>query len=475
MVGVAVFITGYVKRMVGKIRAMCYIYRVTIGGANLKDIRITKSTRIDDELTSYVGISELKAIMIEPAGRKTILVVDADDSPAECPKCHKDGERFEYYPKEYVDCVVDKNGKYEYIILDHRFVKCLCRNHPPRLIKFSKEYDFAYRNCKVTKRMENRIVALAMRTSCYETEQMVDYSVSRQAIGTIVKRWVARCDSLRSTFLTPRNMAIISGTTGDKGYVFFADVAYGKFRIIDVIVGIDSANIISELRRFEIEKIGMVITDSNTILVDTLRSYLSDATVLSVDVDSLIPPVTENISRYMKKYARQIDTKVKGNILVARDNLSEVNRGRVDEALASRDELRKIYEHVNLLRKVIKTEHFTDYSEFEKWNETIPEDTTGVFNDVSIYIDDYVNEIINFYKRRNIVSGDIFIRIRALVDRLSRWSDRAPELMRARLLYASMVDDYEDLADIQWQGISYDDVMANIDMLIKEGGSDNER
>lgn len=61
------------------------------------------------------------------------------------------------------------------------------------------------------------------------------------------------------------------------------------------------------------------------------------------------------------------------------------------------------------------------------------------------------------------------------MDRLSRWSDRAPELMRARLLYASMVDDYEDLADIQWQGISYDDVMANIDMLIKEGGSDNER
>ena len=61
------------------------------------------------------------------------------------------------------------------------------------------------------------------------------------------------------------------------------------------------------------------------------------------------------------------------------------------------------------------------------------------------------------------------------MDRLSRWSDRAPELMRARLLYAGMVDDYEDLADIQWQGISYDDVMANIDMLIKEGGSDNER
>ena len=95
MVGKFNFITRYVKRLVGKLQTMCYIYSVTIGGANLKDIRITKSTRIDDELTSYVGISELKAIMIEPAGRKTILVVDADDSPAECPKCHKDGERFE--------------------------------------------------------------------------------------------------------------------------------------------------------------------------------------------------------------------------------------------------------------------------------------------------------------------------------------------------------------------------------------------
>ena len=447
-----------------------------IGGAKLKDIRITKSTQIDDELTKYIGISELNAIGInESAARKTILVIDADDSPAECPKCHKNGERFAYYPKNYIDCVVDRNGKYEYIILDHRFVKCICRNHPQHLLKFSKEYDFVCKKCKVTKRMENRIVALAMRTSCFETEQMIDCAVSRQAIGTIVKRWVARCDSLRNTFETPSKMAIISGTTSDKGYVFFADVEKNKFRIIDLIVGIDSANIISELRRFEIKNIELVVTDSNAILVDTLRSYLSDATILTVDVDSLIPPIIEKISGYMKKYARQIGTKVKGNILVARDNLSNLDRDRVDEALASRDELRKIYEHVNLLRKVIKTDHFMDYSEFEKWNDTIPEDTTGVFDDASIYIDDYTNEIINFYKRRNNVSGNIFIRIKALVDRLSRWSDRTPELMRARVLYANMVDDYEDLGEKQWKGISYDDVMKNIDLLIEEGGTNNER
>ena len=39
-----------------------------------------------------------------------ILVIDKDDSPAECPICHQCGEKFEYYPKEYVDCVVDEHG-----------------------------------------------------------------------------------------------------------------------------------------------------------------------------------------------------------------------------------------------------------------------------------------------------------------------------------------------------------------------------
>lgn len=441
----------------------------------MKDIRITKSTRADENLTIELGISELKVISVEPSYLRKFLAVDSDDSPAECPYCHEEGEKFEYYPKEYYDCITKKNGEVEYIILDHRFIKCLCRNHQPGLKKFSKEYDFAYKGANVTKRMENRIVALAMRTSCSETEQLLNSLITRQAIGSIVRRWVARCDSLRGSFNTPRDMAIISGSTNDVGYVFFADVAYQKFRIIDVVAGIDSASIISELRKFELDKIQTVLTDSNTILVDTLRGTLSDNTILSVDADSLIPPITEELEKFMRKNARQINTKVKHNITLARDGLSESNKAGVDEALASRDELRGIYEHANLLRRIIKTKNGGDYSEFEKWNENIPLDTEGVFDDVSVYIEDYMKEIINFYKRRNNVSGNVYARLRALVERISRWSERAPELMRARLMYASIVDTYEELEDYQWPGITYEDVVENIEMLIKEGGSNDER
>ena len=86
-----------------------------------------------------------------------------------------------------------------------------------------------------------------------------------------------------------------------------------------------------------------------------------------------------------------------------------------------------------------------------------------------------MKEIINFYKRRNNVSGNVYARLRALVERISRWSERAPELMRARLMYASIVDTYEELEDYQWPGITYEDVVENIEMLIKEGGSNDER
>lgn len=437
----------------------------------MKDIRITNSTRPDEELTAYLGFDELQVIKADIDGDKRFLVIDKDDSPAECPICHQCGEKFEYYPKEYVDCVVDEHGNCEYIILDHRFVKCICRNDHPKLLKFSKEYSFAYKNAKVTKRMENRVVLMAMRTSCNEAESLVNGMITRQAIGMIVKRWVARCDSLRGVFNTPRDMAVISCTTEDKGYVFFADIGYRKFRIIDVIASIDSDSIAAELKKFEIDKIATVLTDSNSILVDTLRSYLADTTVLSVDTDSLIPPINHNLMEYMKKNARQIDKNVKHYITLSRDALGRNEEGRVDDALASRDELRKIYNHVNLLRKLIKNDKNFDYAEFVKWNNEIPQDDGGILGDTSLYIEHYMDEIINFYRRRTYVTRDVFARMKALVDKISRWSERAPELMRGRILYSGYVDNYEILEEQQWMGVSYEDVMANIEKLIEEGGS----
>lgn len=449
------------------------MYCVTTGGAGLKDIRVTKNTRADEVLTSYLGIPELKVIQKEAYGRTKLLVVDTEDNPAECPECHKEGERFQYFPKEYYDCVVNSKGVYEYIIIDHRFVKCICRRHEGRNRTFSKEYDFAYRNANVTKRLENRIVILSMMNSCLNASKQIDKVVSRQAVGNIVRRWVERCDSLRGDFLTPTNMAVISGGTSEKGYVFFADIGYRKFRIIDVIAGIESASIITELRRFNLNDIRYMLTDSNTIIVDTLRGVLHDDTTLAVDVDSFIPPLNDQFLMYIKKNAKQIDSRLKNTFLLDKESLPDSERKKINNALENRKELHNIYEHVNNLRRIIRGKA-PKYSELENWRKNIPDNSENVFDDVDVYIDAYAEEIINFYRRRTSVTEDVYIKIRALVNRLSNWSDRAPELMRARVLYSGIVDDYEELEERQWMGVSYDDVMENIDKLIKEGGSINE-
>lgn len=461
----------------------------------MKDLRITKHTEIDEQMTKLLSIDELSIIkcghkeikrsVADGGGVRTVkcyTVIDSDDSKAECDICQQDGEPYEYYQKCYIDCMVDGTGKSQYVILDHRFVKFLCRKHG-KLHKFSKEYAFAEKNSNVTKRMENRVVFLAVRTSCNEAAQKVGYIVSRQAVGNVVRRWTERCDLLRGSFNTPTDLAVISAMNNERGYIFFADISYNKFRIIDVVSGISAANIEIVLKRFELTKIATVITDSNSVLVDALRGGLSDLTELSVDVESLLPPIIDGMRKYMNLFERQIDPKIKHAITLPAESVSQYNQGRMKETFKSRKKLFEIYNHVNALRTIIKSDDHLDYKKFEGWLDGIPDEDYNlstkkdtdvretVFSEVSVYVEDYMKEILNFYRRRKNITGDVYRKIRLLVDKLQNWSDRAPELMRTRILYSDKIDTYEDLADSQWTGVDYEDVMKNIDLLISEGGN----
>lgn len=463
----------------------------------MKDLRITKYTEIDEQSTKLLDIEGLSVVMcgqkkIKMSGDSGVsnkdvqcfTVIDSDKSKAKCDICKQDGEPYEFYKKEYIDLIKDDSGKIHYTILDHRFLKYLCRHHD-RLHKFSKEYTFVEKKMNVTKRMENRVVYFAVRTSCNEAAQRVDYIVSRQAVGNIVRRWTERCDMLRGNFNTPTDLAVISAVNNERGYIFFADISHNRFLIVDVICGINAANIEAELRRFDLKKISTVITDSNSILVDALRSRLADGTELSIDVDSLLPPIIEKMKKYMNLFERQIDPNIKHAITLPREQVSQYYKDKMKETFRSRKELLEIYNHVNALRTIIKAGNHADYEKFEQWLETIPDEKYNlsrkkdtekretVFAEASVYVEDYMQEVLNFYRRRTNITGDVYQKIMVLVDKLGRWSDRAPELMRARLLYSGMIDTYENLANSQWAGISYDDVMKNIDLLISEGGNAN--
>lgn len=446
-----------------------------IGGAPiLEDIRITKLTKIDEKLTRELNIGELKVIYCEDTIPRTFLVIDSDCSPAGNPDDGSTGEPHQYYGKHYLDYIETKSG-IEYVILDHRFIKYVQRREDSqgniRYRKFSKGYDFAEKDAKITKRLEKRIVLLAMISSCLDAAAQLDGLISRQTVGSIVKKWVHKCDVLRNRFITPRQMAIVSGTDSEHGYVFFMDVQISRISIIDVITGISSEGILKELQKFELEKVQYLITDSNAIIVDTLRGAISTRdTMLAVEPESIVQIINDRIIDYMNKNERQIPVETKADILVDKDLLEDNRKERVDLALDIRPELRKIYEHVNLLRRIIKIFNGEEYRDFNRWIDQIPEESEEIFDDASVYVENYEEEIINFYRRRKNISGSLTVRIRNLVDKLSRWSEKAPELMRARLLYASIVNDYEDLEENQWKGLTYEDVIDNIEMLINEGG-----
>ena len=182
-------------------------------------------------------------------------------------------------------------------------------------------------------------------------------------------------------------------------------------------------------------------------------------------------------------FRSQIDPKIKHAITLPAESVSQYNQGRMKETFKSRKKLFEIYNHVNALRTIIKSDDHLDYKKFEGWLDGIPDEDYNlstkkdtdvretVFSEVSVYVEDYMKEILNFYRRRKNITGDVYRKIRLLVDKLQNWSDRAPELMRTRILYSDKIDTYEDLADSQWTGVDYEDVMKNIDLLISEGGN----
>ena len=170
----------------------------------------------------------------------------------------------------------------------------------------------------------------------------------------------------------------------------------------------------------------------------------------------------------MKVYAKQVSTTVKDEILVPSSYsnggwLAEQKR----EALEKRPKLSALYYHVNWLRDILNYKEDLVEDGLYDWLENIPELAERDLKDISAAIDHSFEDVINYYRRRTVVTADTYKKIKTLHEYLQMWKNgKNPDLMRARLLYAGFIGNIEELSENQWYGIGYDDVLKNINRLL---------
>lgn len=438
--------------------------------------RITKKTHRDSARTKELDIDELEVIEYKDAVLLTtkgsimgpfFFAVDKEDIKPACPICGADGENHERFEKTYKDCIYSEEDGYIECLVRHSFVKYICRQHKPNSI-FSKEYDFADGNNNITRRFENRVIRLSMEDSVTSVPNKIRGTLSKQSVSEIVNRWIANADKERGGFPDTEKLIIMSCSVAEEDYAFFAYESFNGLSIIDVIFFKASADIITELNKFDLTKLKIIVTDFNPIIREAVQRFSGDDVAVIIDVSAIREWIEMILVKAMKVYAKQVATNVKDEILAP----ASYSKGgwlakQRDEALGKRPKLKALYHHVNWLRDILNYSEDLVEDGLYEWLENVPELLETDLKDISTAIDHSFEDVINYYRRRTVVTEDTYRKIKNLHEKLQQWKNcKNPDLMRARLLYAGFIGNLEELSENQWYGIGYDNVLENINRLI---------
>lgn len=438
--------------------------------------RITKNTPRDSKRTKELDIDELEVIEYKDAVLLTtkgsilgpfFLAVDKEDIKPMCPICEADGVNHERFEKTYKDCIRTEDGSYIECLLRHSFVKYICQRHKPGAI-FTREYDFADGNNNITRRFENRVIRLAMEDSVTSVPNKIRGTLSKQSVSEVVNRWIVNADSERGVFPDTEKLIIMSCSVAEEDYAFFAYESFNGLSIIDVVFFKSSTDIVTELNRFDLSKLKIIVTDFNPIIREAVQRFSGDDIAAIIDISAIREWIETILIKAMKVYAKQVPTKVKDEILApATYAKGGWLASQKDEALEKRPKLKALYHHVNWLRDILNYKEDLVEDGLYEWLENIPELAEKDLKDISAAIDHSFEDVINYYRRRTVVTDDTYKKIKTLHERLQWWKNcKNPDLMRARLLYAGFIGNIDDLSENQWYGIGYEDVLDNINRLI---------
>ncbi len=358
------------------------------------------------------------------------------------------------FSKTYKD-VINDNGKKRVVSLEYGFHKWRCMNDQCRHI-FAKEIEFASKYDNVTYRLEEEIAARVMSGHTYgEIYNQLQGSISRQAVGQIFNRWVRKKEELRKLQSTPSRLAIVSAATEKDRCVLFLNLDDG-IRILDVLYGINSADIAAVIRKLDTAKVKTIITDCEEIIVAAAKDYFPAAThiipvefwfrLVRADFESFSHEVLKWCAVRGKDYKIMIPKAVLGPMVADLQPIFD-----------ARPSIQQPYEDYNTLQEIISNRgELWVYDELLEWCASVGSEFADWLSVTIMRLQLYRQEIENHVHYREEVPEPLSSLVDMLEIDLKSERFFSTETAKAKLLYSVQ-------ADLEhWTGVPIGDVLESL-------------
>ena len=372
-----------------------------------------------------------------------------------CPLCGgKVIKMQDLFSKTYKD-IIDDNGKKRVVSLEYGFHKWRCLNDQCRHI-FAKDIEFASKYDNVTYRLEEEIAARVMNGHTYgEIYNQLQGSISRQAVGQIFNRWVRKKEELRKLQSTPSRLAIVSAATKKDRCVLFLNLDDGV-RILDVLYGINSADIAAVIRELDTAKVKTIITDCEEIIVAAAKDYFP-AAIHIIPVEFWFRLVRADFEAFSHNVLKWCAVRGKDyKIMVPKAVLGPMVAD-LQPIFDARPSIQQPHEDYNTLQEIISNRgELWVYDELLEWCATVDSEFADWLSVTIMRLQLYRQEIENHVHYREEIPEPLSRQIDMLEIDLKFRRFFSTETMRAKLLY-SVQTDLE-----HWTGIPFGDVLRSL-------------
>lgn len=416
----------------------------------------------DDDRTELLGYDEL-FVEKNRGGRNHYFAWMHDPDVDCCPQCGcpliKNQNLFS---KQYFDIITDR-GHRRVISLTYGFYKYRCLNEKCRHV-FAKEINFASRSDNVTYRLEKAVAQMVIAGYSYSLIQThFQDAISRQAVGQIFHRWMEKKEKLRTLQNTPYSIAIISGMIEKNQYTIFLNLDDG-IRVIEIILGDNTVDLIPVLRKMRTENVKTVLSDCNPVINDAITDFFPGALH--------IVPVELWFRTAEAAFRIFAHDKIKGCTVKNKDELIMTPRtelgfrvGDLNRLLNERPEIKPVYEDFTNLRELIERRgELWIYEELIEWADSAEPETKEQMLDTLVYLQAYRAEIEAQTQHRDEVPNRLNDYLSELETTLSQAKISSEETLKARVLY-SVETDIQD-----WRGVPLETVtntLQNMEIATK--------
>ena len=410
----------------------------------------------DHDRTELLGIDEL--FVEKHRGGQYLYYTRLHEPEMDCcPKCGCSMiKTHNLFSKSYYD-ILKQGGRHRVISIIYEFYKYRCLNASCGHI-FAKEIHFASRDDKVTYRLENEVARMVIAGCSYGYIQDQLDAVTRQAVGQIFHRWIAKKEKKRNQQFSPETLAMLSGMIDETRYTIFLALD-DSIRVIEIIFGDESADIAAILRQINTKEVRTILSDCSPIINDAVADFFPQALHI---VPAELWFRTAEAEFYDFAHER-----IKGSTVRRKDELIMTPRadlgyrvGDLNRLLDERPEVKPVYEDFASLRELIdRRGELWVYKELEEWAKEAHSETVEQMPATLYLLQAYRSEIEAQTQHRDAVPNRLNYYIHDLEAVLSNGKITSLEVLKARVLY-SVETDLQN-----WRGVPITDVIDTLSKM----------